>query len=187
MPPATKLKNKHNAHRVPCICRTHDCYLGQYVDAHGVTRAGVEVLPETLATHQLADRVRQATLSGSQRTQTVNQNDPNNTAALNTLVGTLSHLGLNSINPSSFQGYSPLHRHTQILTGRSQASEAGLLWSENEASKSGIQESTPVQTTHARSKGPLSDQDSDEASSLPKICTAATSAKTAGVQIYNWD
>ncbi|EGF97889.1 uncharacterized protein MELLADRAFT_114006 [Melampsora larici-populina 98AG31] len=61
MPPKTKKKN--TAHRVPCVCRAFDCCLAQYVDADGITRPGVEVLPETLAAHELADREAEATAS----------------------------------------------------------------------------------------------------------------------------
>lgn len=94
MPPSTKKQNK--AHRVPCVCRAFNCYLGQYVDANGVTQAGVEVVPATFTAHEVADRVNKATskLSGQE-----DASDPhhfsNQSLGQDTLIGRLARLKLN--------------------------------------------------------------------------------------------
>lgn len=94
---------KRSAHRLTCVCRAFDCYLGQYVDANGRTQAGVEVLPATLAAHKLADRVQQATLhvSNNERFSAANPTAPYSTAEQDTLKGAISQLNLAHDSPLS--------------------------------------------------------------------------------------
>lgn len=94
MLPSTKKKNR--AHRVPCVCHAFDCYLGHYIDAHGMTQVGIEVLPETFKAHKLADRVKEATSSVTARGAISASHDPSNgSLGQDTLIGPIASLRLN--------------------------------------------------------------------------------------------
>lgn len=90
MPPKTNRSN--DPHRVPCCCRIYKCYLGKYQDAYGVTQSGVEVLPETFRSHQLAQE-REKVISGLAIEQT-SRHPP--ATIQDTLLDSLTRLNLTS-------------------------------------------------------------------------------------------
>lgn len=102
-------KKKNTAHRVRCVCQTFECYLGQYVDAYGINQRGVEVLPDTLAAHQLADRAAQATARLSTQRLPSNPLDlGSHTPGQDGLISAISGLRLNTMNPTLSHASSSL-------------------------------------------------------------------------------
>lgn len=69
--PASSKKNK-DAHRVVCQCKSRQCYLGHYIDPHGQTRPGVEVLPSTRDAHAQADLRKQVLEGNSEAASSAN-------------------------------------------------------------------------------------------------------------------
>lgn len=111
MSPITKKKT--NVHRVKCVCRAFDCYLGLYVDAYGVTQAGVEVIPETFTAHELADKVKEATSRiSSQREMPPSHDAPNHSPSQASLIGSIARLQLKEMNaPSQLFDSNPDSQH----------------------------------------------------------------------------
>ncbi|EGF97761.1 uncharacterized protein MELLADRAFT_69795 [Melampsora larici-populina 98AG31] len=97
--PAGPKKNSE-LHRVTCQCQAFDCYLGQYLDAYGVPQKGVEVLPDTLKTHTLADQRNKAlrTLASQRPLLLPDQNQPSADNLLQPLQNLYLNQGTSCIN-----------------------------------------------------------------------------------------
>ncbi|KAH9808405.1 hypothetical protein DFH28DRAFT_1196268, partial [Melampsora americana] len=172
MSPITKKKN--NTHRVKCVCRAFDCYLGRYVDANGVTQVGVEVLPASLMAHELADKVNEATSSTSaEQDIPASHNARNRSPSQASLIGSIARLRLKEKNPQSqSSGSNPM---SQQPIGTFEAHRTGLTPSDQD-----------VHPLESASREPYPG-DQNTSSVLSKMCLDSTSAKAAGVQVYNCD
>ncbi|EGF97217.1 uncharacterized protein MELLADRAFT_70130 [Melampsora larici-populina 98AG31] len=183
MSPITKKKN--NTHRVKCVCRAFDCYLGRYVDANGVTQVGVEVLPATLMAHELADKVNEATSSTSaEQDIPTSHNARNRSPSQASLIGSIARLRLKEKNPQSqSSGSNPM---SQQPIGTFEAHRTGLTPSNQDVHplESGLRGTPPELDTGTASREPYPG-DQNTSSVLSKMCLDSTSAKAAGVQVYN--
>lgn len=187
MPPSTKKRN--HAHRVPCVCCLFNCYLGHYVDTYGVTQAGVEVLPETFAAHELADRANKATssLSGQQHA-TATHHDLNHSLDQDTLTGRIACLQLKENDKESKSSTSyPVSQQKQfddLATSTSRIRWTNVRSKDNDDNNpqlvDDLQEPLPDLFTGATLREPLS-QDPIEPT---RRCLEATSAKESGVKVY---
>ncbi|KAH9818307.1 hypothetical protein DFH28DRAFT_888496 [Melampsora americana] len=149
-------KTKTNQlHRVPCQCQVFECYLGHYTDAYGVIQTGVEVSPETLRSHALADQRKKALSSlSSPNTPT----DSHTTqAAMDDLAAPMANLGLNpaTSKPMFTSPQSLLDTHSDIADNISQPGISVNIRTQN-------------QSLHSE-----------------RTCSAAIAARNDGVKVYD--
>ncbi|EGG12923.1 uncharacterized protein MELLADRAFT_101485 [Melampsora larici-populina 98AG31] len=92
MPPKA---TRADPRRVPCQCRISGCYKSVYIDAHGISQRGVEVLPATKEAHERAElrsRIQSLSLSPSHGSA-ISSGSPG-IDLRDDLIGPLTNLGI---------------------------------------------------------------------------------------------
>lgn len=104
------LKNTKRAHRVVCLCKARECYLGHFIDAYGEPQRGVEVLHSTFNAHALADQSVQARGRNS---------EPHLTSTPDDLIASLAQL---HIPPKMMHPRRDVHQEESSNEGSSEHS-----------------------------------------------------------------
>ncbi|EGG07412.1 uncharacterized protein MELLADRAFT_105982 [Melampsora larici-populina 98AG31] len=98
----------HQPHQVVCVCKAYECGDQEYPDTNGIYHPGVEVLPETRAAHQRADRRNNLLEPTNNISHSIQGSTP---SAQDDLLLTLNQLQIGS-PPSSSQDHQIHHETT---------------------------------------------------------------------------
>ncbi|EGG03942.1 uncharacterized protein MELLADRAFT_108863 [Melampsora larici-populina 98AG31] len=186
-------KPKADPRRVVCQCQSHGCYKSFYIDAHGNSQQGVEVLPATKESHTRADLRSQieSTSAGAIEHQSSSTESPS-VDQTDQLVAHLTRLGLGSsrnskernpaVNTMNRSVSAPTHhlllnqpQNDQLCEpSTSNSKEPGQNMEETSPSSHIRSDIPPV--TPSRNKPPFLD---------PDVCNAADSARQNGLRQYD--
>lgn len=173
----SQTKRASTAHRVVCTCQSRGCFRGQYVDAHGNTQFGVEVVRETREAHIMLHR---RTKARSIITRPEQRSDNQDTPPLTRTEVTRSPGDL--ISP-----LTNLHISTPDLSVRHQQAENQIslaLDSSDGTSSNFTEDSEEDANSEFQAQSPI-------ISHIPvyalttKTCTDAIASRALGLQEYN--